>query len=247
MVMARRVAPAVMMRCTASSKRCIAVLYLRPGVYIRVAMAPLRPHWPRVQCLNSCSSRKRNPSRLSKPDIQAPIQAPTQAAIQGSLSERNNYHDNFVRTLVNPLACGPTVNAYDGRDVRQCNAHRPIQIPPHYHLRKCRWCPNYPQGSEDSIVPCDPTLPCSRQVPRRIWLLSSSEPLVRQYIGPHNPDAPIQPVSDHNADHVPAEHSVQELATGAAEHTEPSNTYNLTHNPYGAKVEDAGGDDSSPR
>ena len=31
---------------------------------------------------------------------------------------------------------------------------------PCYHLRKGHWCPNYPQGSEDSIGPCDPTLPC---------------------------------------------------------------------------------------
>ena len=33
-----------------------------------------------------------------------------------------------------------------------------------------------------------------------------------------------------------------ELATGVAEHTEPSNTYNLTHNPYVAKVKDMRGD-----
>ena len=35
---------------------------------------------------------------------------------------------------------------------------------------------------------------------------------------------------------------MQELAIGVAEQTEPSSTYNLTHNPYVAKVKDMRGD-----
>ena len=125
------------------------------------------------------------------------------------------------------------LKAYDGRDVCQCNKHHPMQIPHAITCGKVTGVQTTHKEVKTALV----------HVIRRCRAKTNlAEPLLKQYIGPHNPDAPVQPASDHAADHVPAEHSVQELATEVAEHTEPSNTYNLTHNPYVAKVKDMRGD-----
>ena len=89
------------------------------------------------------------------------------------------------------------------RDVRQCNKHHPMQIPHAITCGKVTGVQTTHKEVKTALV----------HVIRRCRAKTNlAEPLLKQYIGPYNPDASVQPVSDHTADHVPAEHSVLEPA-----------------------------------
>lgn len=141
----------------------------------------------------------------------------------GALARRRQHQQHFqpienghVHTGLRMLLL---LEAYDGRDACQCNEHHPMRIPHAITCGKVTGVQATHKEVKTALV----------HVIRRCRTKTNlAEPLLGQYTGPHSPDAPVQPVSGRNADQVPAEHSVQELATGVAEHTEPSNTYNLT-------------------